>query len=81
MVTIFKNVRERCTAKNYSPVSLLSVVCKISEKIGNNRLVDHLEIYGPFDFQHNFQSSLVTADLLTADRIASTLNRSGLIEL
>ena len=33
MVPIFKNVRERSTAKNYRPVSLLSVVGKVFEKL------------------------------------------------
>ena len=40
---VFKNVGERSTAKNYGPVSLLSVVSKVFEKLVNNRLVDHLE--------------------------------------
>ena len=35
---------ERSTAKNYHPDSLLSVVSKVFEKLGNNRIVDHLEI-------------------------------------
>ena len=32
VVPVFKNVGERFTAKNYSPVSLLSVVSKVFEK-------------------------------------------------
>ena len=43
MAPVFKNVGERSTAKNYGPVSLLSVVSKVFEKVVNNRLVDHLE--------------------------------------
>ena len=43
MVPVFKNVGERCTAKSYRPVSLLSVVSKVFEKLVNNRIVDHLE--------------------------------------
>ena len=43
MVPVFKNVGERSTAKNYHPVSLLSVVSKVFEKLVNNRIVDHLE--------------------------------------
>ena len=39
---VFKNVGERSTAKNYRPVSLLSVVSKLFEKLVNNRIVDHL---------------------------------------
>ena len=39
---VFKNVGERSSAKNYYPVSLLSVVIKVFEKLVNNRLVIHL---------------------------------------
>ena len=45
---VFKNVGERSTAKNYRPVSLLSVVSKVFEKLVNNRIVDHLEKCGLF---------------------------------
>ena len=38
-----QNVRERSTAKRYCPVSLLSVVSKVFEKLVNNKLVDLLE--------------------------------------
>ena len=41
VVPVFKNVGERSTAKNYRPVSLLSVVSKVFEKLVNNRIVDH----------------------------------------
>ena len=77
VVPVFKNVGERSTAKNYRPVSLLSVVSKLFEKLVNNRIVDHLEKCGLFsDFQYGFRSSRSTADLLF-DRIARTFNRSG----
>ena len=45
---VFKNVGERSTAKKYHPVSLLSVVSKVFEKLVNNRIVDHLEKSGLF---------------------------------
>ena len=80
VVPVFKNVGERSTAKNYRPVSLLSVVSKVFEKLVNNRIVDHLEKCGLFsDFQYGFRSSRSTADLLTvvSDRIAGAFNRSG----
>ena len=79
VVPIFKNVRERSTAKNYRPVSLLSVVSKVFEKLVNNRIVDHLEKCGLFsDFQYGFRSCRSTADLLTvvSDRIARVFNSS-----
>ena len=80
VVPAFKNVGERSTAKNYCPVSLLSVVSKVFEKLVNNRIVDNLEKCGLFsDFQYGFRSSRSTADLLTvvSDRIARAFNRSG----
>ena len=43
VVPVFKNVGERSTAKNYRPVSLLSVVSKVFEKLVNNRIADHQE--------------------------------------
>ena len=79
VVPVFKNVGERSTAKNYRPVSLLSVVSKVFEKLVNNRIVDYLEKCDLFsDFQYGFRSSRSTADLLTvvSDRIASAFNRS-----
>ena len=72
MVTVFKNVGERSTAKHYRPVSLLSKTF--------NRIVDHLQKCNLFsDFQYGFRSSQSTADLLTvaSDRIARAFNRSG----
>ena len=78
MVPVFKNVGERSTAKNYRPVSLLSVVSKVFEKHVNNRIVDHLEKCGLFsDFECGFRSFRSTPDLLTvlSDRIARAFNR------
>ena len=42
VVSVFKNVGERSTAKNYRPVSLFSLVSKLFEKLVNNRIADHL---------------------------------------
>ena len=80
VVPVFKNVGERSTAKNYCPVSLLSVVSKVFEKLVNDRIVDHLEKCGLFsDFPYGFRSSRSIADLLTvvSDRIGRAFNRSG----
>ena len=58
VVPVFKNVGERSTAKNYCPVSHVSVVSKVFEKLVNNRIVDHVEKCGLFsDFQYGFRSS------------------------
>ena len=52
VVPVFKNVGEMSTAKNCRPVSLLSVVSKVFQKLVCNRIVDHLEKCGLFsDFQ------------------------------
>ena len=80
MLPVFKNVGERPTAKNYHPVSLLSVVSKVFEKLVNNRIVDHLEKCGLLsDNQYGFRPSRSTADLLTvvSDRIARAFNSFG----
>ena len=39
VVPVFKNVGEKSTAKNYCPVSLLSVVSKVFENLVNNRVL------------------------------------------
>ena len=80
MDTSFKNVGEMSTAKNYRPVSLLSVVSKVVEKLVNNEIVGHLEKRDLFsNFQYGFGSSQWTAELLTVlpDRIARAFNMSG----
>ena len=64
---------EKGVWQKYLPVSLLSVVSKVFQRLVNNKLVDHIEKFGLFsDFQHGFKSSQSTADLLTvmSDRIA-----------
>ena len=40
MVPVFKNVRKTCMAKKHNPISLLSVVSNVFEKLVNNRFVD-----------------------------------------
>ena len=55
VVPVFKNVGERFTAKNYCPLSCLSVVSKVFEKLVNNSIVDDLEKCGLFsDFEYGF---------------------------
>ena len=66
MVPIFKNAGERSSAKSHSPAGLLSVVTKVFEKLGNNRILDHVEKYGLFsEFHYGFRFS------------RSPFNRSG----
>ena len=79
VVPVFKNVGESSTAKNYRPVSLLSVVSKVIEKLVNNTIVDYLEKCGlSSDFQYGFRFSRSIADLLTvvSDRIARAFSMS-----
>ena len=81
VVPVFKNVGERSTAKNYRPVSILSVVSKVFEKLVNNRIVDHLEKCSLFsDFQYGFRSSRSIADLLKVV-LLEVLTNLGLLEL
>ena len=42
VVPVFKNVGERSNAKNYHPVSLLSMVSKVFEKLVNNFIAPFL---------------------------------------
>ena len=80
MVPVFKNVGERSAAKKCHPLSLVSVVSKVFEKLVNNRIVDHLEKCGLIsDFQCGFRSSGSIADLLTvtSDRIVRAFYRPG----
>ena len=57
LVPVFKSVDERLTAKNHHPVSLLSLVSKVFEKIVNNIIVNHKEKCCLFsDFQYDFRS-------------------------
>ena len=66
VVPVFRNVEEKSTAKNYRPISYLSVAGKIFEKLVNDRFVDHPEKCSHFsDFQNAFRFSRLTADLLT----------------
>ena len=79
MVSVFKSVGEKSTAKNYNPANLFPMVSEVFGKLVNNRLVDHLEKCGLFsDFQYGFRSSQSTADLLAvvSDRIARAFNRN-----
>ena len=56
VVSLFKNVRERSATKNYWPVSLLSLVSKVFEKLVNKRIFDHVEKRDLFSvFQSGFR--------------------------
>ena len=55
---VFKSVGERSTTKNYCPVSFLSVVSKVFEKLVHNMPAYLLEKCGLFsDFQYGFRFS------------------------
>ena len=80
VVSVYKNVVDRSTAKNYHLVNLLSVVSKVFIELVNNRIVDHLEKCDLFsDFQYGFRSSRLTADLLI--ELLGLLTGLGLLEL
>ena len=84
VVPVFENVGERSTAKNYRPVSLLSVVSKVFEKLVNNRIVDHLEKCGLFsDFQYvlGLLDQLLIFSQLYLIELLGLLTGLGLLEL
>ena len=83
VVPVFKIVGERSTTKNYHPVSLLSVVSKLFEKLVDNRIVDHLEDYGLFsDFQYGFISrSTACLLIVVSDKLLELLTALGLWNL
>ena len=57
VAVVFKSTGEMPTAKNYYPVSLLSLVSKVFGKLVDNRIADHLEKCELFsDFQYGFRS-------------------------
>ena len=61
MVPVFQNVGERPTAKNYRPVSLLSVVSKVFEK--HHLFLISSMVLGPLD-QLQIFSQLYLIELL-----------------
>ena len=63
------------TAKNYIPVSLLSVVSKVFEKLVNNRIVDHLEKCGLFLISSVVLGLLGQLQIFL--QLARAFNRSG----
>ena len=80
MVPELTSVGQRSIKKNYCPISVLSVVRKIFERLINYRLVDHREVCGLFsDLQYSFRSSRSTEDLLTvaSDEIDGAFDRPG----
>ena len=84
VVPVFKNVGERSTAKNYHPVSLLSMVSKLFEKLVNNTIVDHLEKCGLFFwFPVYFQVFLINCrySQLYLIELLGLLTGLGLLEL
>ena len=79
VVLVFMNVGERPTAKTTTLLLFFLWLVK-SEKLANNRIVDHLKKYSLFSgFQYGLRPFRSTADLLTvlSDRISRAFNRSG----
>ena len=77
---MLEGFKKMSAAKNFHPVSLLSVVSKILEKFWNNRIAGHLErCVLCYNFHCDFRSSWSTVELLTvvSDRIARAFDRSG----
>ena len=84
MMPVFKNNGESSTAKNYRPVSLLSVVSKFFEKLVKIMFLDHLEKCSLFsDFQYGFRFSRSNIDLMTvaSDKITRACSNSGATQI
>ena len=74
----------RSVLKNYRPVSLLSVISKVMEKIINTRLKNHLEKMNLLSVhQFGFRTGLGAADLLTVlnHEWQQTLNSGGAVRV
>ena len=72
----------RSTLRNYRPVSLLSVISKVMEKVINTTLMNHLEkqsLLSPHQF--GFRPGLSAADLLTSisHQWQSCINAGGAV--
>ena len=83
VVPVFKK-QSRSAVKNYRPVSLLSVVSKVMEKVINRRLVNYLEKEELLSaHQFGFRSGLGAADLLTAlnHEWMNTINSGGAVRV
>ena len=84
VVPVFKNLGERSTAKNYCPVSLLSVVSKIFEELVNNRIVDNVAQRGLFFISSMALGLLDQLEIflqLYLTELLSLLTGLGLLEL
>ena len=82
LIPVFNNVGERPAAKNYRPVSFLSVASKVFVKLANNRIVDHLEKCRLFfDFQYGFLDQLQIFLQLYLKELLGLLTGLGLLEL
>ena len=81
VVPVFKNIGERSTAKNYCPVSLLSVVSKVCEKLVNNRIVDHLEKFLISSMVLGLLDQLLIFSQLYLIELVGLLTGLGLLEL
>ena len=76
IIAIYKKKGDRKRAKNYRPVSLTSVVCKVLEKIIKKQMLEHLDRIGFLQGeQHGFREgrSTVTNLLEFYDKVSNIL--------
>ena len=74
-----KKLGEKSMAKNYCPVSLLSLVSKVFEKLVSNRFVDHFEkcdLLSNFHYAFRFSRSIIALLAVKSYKIARVCNRS-----
>ena len=83
-VTPVHKKQSRTIVKNYRPVSLLSIISKVMEKIVNRCIINHLEKESAISaHQFGFRQGLSTADLLTTlhHNWVSGLNQGGAVRV
>ena len=84
VIAIFKNKGNSCEARNYRPVSLTLVMCKVMESFVRDRMMQHLELNDLLsNQQYNFISGRSTGlQLLNVmDEWTSVLTEGGQIDV
>ena len=67
VIPILKDGKDRTAPSSYRPISLISVICKLMEKMVNNRLVFFLEKNNlRYKFQSVFRKGRSVMDHITA---------------
>ncbi|CAM4559628.1 unnamed protein product [Caretta caretta] len=82
IVPIFKKGK-KCDPSNYRPVSLISVVCKVLEKILKEKVVKDIEVNGKWDkIQHGFTKGSCQTNLISFfEKVTDFLDKGNAVDL